>query len=214
MSLVNVARTGGQEAMDGLAAATLDSLMRDSRSSSGNFSFARFNEALNTPKTSWSQSPLEMMVNQGVLDQGAADRLGEIIRRAGLIENPPNANFDAAVVSPPDAITDLITRIIGARIGSAGVAGQGAPLIAAGAGSRTATNMFGRMPQARIQEALIEMVKNPELFEQAVSRAPTPQAMRDLSAQINAALINAGIDTGYEDPYDSSNSLAAALNAF
>jgi len=211
MSLVNVARGGGPEAMDGLASATLDALMRDARSSNGNFSFARFAENLTTPRDAWSMSPLDTMVSQGVLDEGAAQRLQEIIRRASLIENPPSVAIDASIISPPDAITDLLTRIIGARIGSAGVAGQGAPLIAAGAGSRTATNIFGRMPQARIQEALIEMVKDPTLFEAAVTRAPTPQAMRDLSLQINAALINAGIDTGYEDEYDSSSSMASAL---
>lgn len=211
MSLVNVARGGGPEAMDGLASATLDALMRDARSSSGNFSFERFAESLMSPRDSWSMSPLDTMVSQGVLDEGAAQRLQEIIRRASLIENPPSSVIDGSVVSPPDALTDLVTRIAGARIGAAGAAGQGAPLIAAGAGSRTATNLMGRMPQARIREALIEMVKDPALFEAAVSRAPTPQAMRDLSRQINAALINAGIDTGYEDEYDSSSSVASAL---
>lgn len=211
MSLVNVARKGGPEAMDGLASATLDALLRDSSSSAGKFSFARFNEALNTPKTAWSKSPLETMVDEGVLDAGAADRLQEIIRRANLIENPPDARFDEAIVSPPDAITDLVARIIGARIGSAGVAGQGAPLIAAGAGSRTATNIFGRMPQARIQEAIIEIVKNPDLFEAAITRANTPDMRADLARQINAALINAGIDTGYEDPYRSGSSIPELL---
>lgn len=211
ISLANLARSGGPEAVDGLASATLDSLMRSSRNQGGDFSFTRFNELLTTPQTSWTQSPLDLMVSQGVIDQGAADRLQEIIRRASLIERPPSANMDEAVIAPPDAITDLITRIIGARIGSAGVAGQGAPLIAAGAGARTATNLFGRMPNARIQEALIEIVKDPRLFELAIARAPSPEMQRDLTRQINAALINAGIDTAYEDDYNSGSSIPQIL---
>lgn len=213
MSLVNTARRGGQEAVDGLASATLDALMRDARSSSGDFSFARFDQALNSRPVAWGRSsPMEVMVEQGVLDQGAAERLNEIIRRARLIESPPSASMDQSLIAAPDAVTDLISRIIGARIGSAGVAGRGAPLIAAGAGSRTSVNLFGRMPNNRIQQALIEIVKDPDLFEAAVSRARTPAERTDLNRQINAALINAGIDTGYEDVYDASGPFTSAVN--
>jgi hypothetical protein len=82
-------------------------------------------------------------------------------------------------------------------------------LVAASAGSQAAQNIFAKMPAHRIQEAMIEMVRNPDLFEAAIQRAPTPQARAELQRQINAALVNAGIETGQDDEQPQERPLNA-----
>ena len=195
-ALANLARKEGQEALDGLGAATLDGLMSRARSGTGTFSFARFGESLTRPASARSKSPLELMQETGTVSPGHAERLQTVIERGQQLElGDTTAREISQLIDSPDALTDFITRVVGANIGGASVVGKsaGAPIVAAGAGSRAARNLFQKVPVGKINEALIKITRDPELFAAALERNPAPPRRREIARQINAAMVQAGI---------------------
>ena len=98
------------------------------------------------------------------------------------------------LIGKESPIYDLLLRIAGSNIGAAGAVGQvsGSPLVAAQAGSRAAKTLLNQMPRAKVQQILIEAMKNPNLMKILLTK-PTNINRRLLTNQINAYLIAAGI---------------------
>lgn len=71
-----------------------------------------------------------------------------------------------------DAVFDLLTRIGGANIGTAGAVGAqtGSSLIAASAGSKFLRNLLNKMPRTKVRDILVEAMYNPKLMQKLLEK--------------------------------------------
>lgn len=191
--LVNLAQRGPTGAVDGLKAATLDHASRNATSTTGVFSFERYRQTLTRPMGR-GPSLIDMMTQNGVMSNAESTRLNLILGDAAKIENAlaGRARLDE-VVANPSALFDLVVRGIGANIGGQLGGGTGAPLVMAGAGVRTAQNLLERMPLTRMNDVMVEASKNPRFMAALLERPQSVERTRELTMQINAYLMQAGI---------------------
>lgn len=194
--LVKLARRGPEGAVDGLKASTLDHAARSATSASGGFSFERYAQVLNDPVSGRGPSLMQMMRNGGVISGDEASRMGLILREAARIEKSVATKAKMSeVVDQPSALFDLVVRIVGANIGGASILGQssGAPIVLAGAGSKTARYLFEKLPRTRVMDVIQEASQNPQFMARLLEKPRTPARAEQLARQINAFLIQAGM---------------------
>lgn len=187
-----LAAKGGRAQLDGLKAATLDYATNQALSG-GNFSFTGFKKALTDPVTPRGPNLLFMMQRQGVMSRAEAQRLQSILDQADQIETALRTRGGVDVTQTPDGLYDLVVRIGGANIGGALGRGSGAPIVAAGAGSRMARNLFEKIPISKTQDVLEEAATNPEFASLLLAKRLTPARQKALQTYLNAFMIQAGI---------------------
>lgn len=195
-SLVRSASRAGPEAIAGLRSATLESVFTSATRGDGTLDFARLNQLLNKPASlqQGSQSLFETMSRTGVLDQAASQRLNTIIERAATLQRAATTRSDIdKLVGEPDMLSNFLQRVVGANIGGALGQGSGAPLVAAGAGSKLVRNFFDKLPAAKVTEILKEAANNPALMANLLEKPTSIQKQRELLRQLNGFLVNAGI---------------------
>lgn len=201
VALANMARGAGPDALEGLGAASLSHFMSEARTASGAFDFDRFASLLTTPGRRGTKTPLQLMLDNGALTQEQANNLTEIITRASTLKASGQQGRELAdLIESPDALTDMLVRLVGASAGSRAAVAGAHPLLASSAGVRTAQNLFAKAPKVRIQHALIKLVQDPELMAEALRRTPTPESKLAITRQLNAAFISAGIDLDLDLP--------------
>lgn len=195
-SLVRSASRAGPEAITGLRSATLESVFTSATRADGTLDFARLNQLLNKPSSmqQGSQSLFETMNRTGVLDQAASQRLNTILERAATLQKASTTRSDIdKLVGEPDMLSNFLQRVVGANIGGALGQGSGAPLVAAGAGSKLVRNFFDKLPAAKVTEILKEAANNPALMANLLEKPTGVQRQKELLRQLNGFLINAGI---------------------
>lgn len=193
--LARLARRGPPGAVDGLKASTLDYATHRATSAAGDFSFARFREILTT-RAGGRPGMLELMQQHDVISKPDADRLRMILRDATKIERALALKGHLGeTVTSADAMFDLVVRAVGANIGGSSILSQGtgAPLVMAGAGVRAARNLFEKMPATRVTDVMIEAARNPAFMAVLLEKPQTPQRARELTRQVNAFLLQAGL---------------------
>lgn len=201
-SLIRSARNAGPEAVAGLRSATLESVFKQSTRSDGTVDFAKLSQALNAPSGYKQGAPslLQTMTANGVIDAAGAKRLQEITSRADILRRAAGTKSDLdKLVSEPDMLSNFLQRVVGANIGGALGQGTGAPLVAAGAGSRLAQSFFDKMPAAKVQQVLIEAANNPDLMRKLLEKPTNVQQAREIQRQLNGFLMNAGITAAGEN---------------
>lgn len=199
--LVSIARKAGTGATAGLRVATLDHAARTATDAAGNFSFGKYRQALKTPIGQNGPTPLAMMVKQGVMGRGDEVRLELILKEAEKIQTAiGNKARMNELMDAPDALVDFVTRVAGANLGSMSAVGQasGAPLVAAGAGSKYLRQLFQKVPRTRLQDVLIEASEKPEFMAALLAKPRSEKQAKALERQINAFLIQAGISSQEE----------------
>lgn len=214
-SLARSAQKAGPEAVAGLRSSTLEGVFRNSTNQAGEFDFARLaQQLLNKGPSGRDPSLLEMMRSNGVLDEAADQRLRAIVNRATSLENalrtPAGTN---QLVDDPDALTDFLTRTIGANIGAKAGGGSGATLVAASAGSKLMRKWFQKLPANKVQEVLIEAAENPRFMAMLLEKPKSAQQARELTRQMNAFLYGAGI-TAVSDEANERRPLDQSLDAY
>ena len=206
-SLIRSAQRSGPEAVAGLRAATLESVFQTATRNDGTVNFAQLQQLLTRPASLQRGSPnlLQTMTQNGVLDQAGADRLSMILERAATVQKAATTRSDIdKLVGEPDMLSNFLQRVVGANIGGALGQGTGAPLVAAGAGSRLAQNFFDKLPAAKVTEVLSEAAKNPALMAKLLEKPTSVQKQTELMRQINGFLINAGIVAAGENDQERS----------
>lgn len=214
-SLARSAQKAGPEAVAGLRSSTLESVFKNSTNQAGEFDFARLAQQLTYRGPSGRDpSLLEMMRTNGVLDEAADQRLRAIVNRATSLENalrtPAGTN---QLVDDPDALTDFLTRTIGANIGAKAGGGSGATLVAASAGSKLMRKWFQKLPANKVQEVLVEAAENPRFMAMLLEKPKSAQQARELTRQMNAFLYGAGI-TAVSDEANERRPLDQSLDAY
>lgn len=204
-SLVRSARNAGPEAVAGLRSATLESVFRQATGADGQLDFAKLNQALTAPAGYRQGAPslMQTMVSSGVLDKAGAERLQAITSRADILRRATGTKSDLdKLVAEPDMLSNFLQRVVGANIGGALGQGTGAPLVAAGAGSKLVQNFFDKMPAAKVQQVLIEAANNPVLMRKLLEKPTNIQQTRETLRQLNGFLVNAGITAQGENQED------------
>lgn len=185
-SIARAAQNAGPEAVAGLRSSTLQSAFKNATDSSGNFNFERLSYQLA------DQGVLEMMSKNGVIDLPTQQRLKAIVDRAVRLKESINTPAGMkSLVDDPDALTDFLTRTVGANIGAKLGGGSGATLVAASAGSKLMRKYFDKLPAAKVQEVLVEAAENPHFMAMLLQKPKTTQQAQQLAGRINAFLYSA-----------------------
>lgn len=183
--LADLAKAEG--AVDGLKSAVLESVGQKASN------FRQMREQL------VDNGLLDLMKENTVLTADEASRLDFLTKRAASIEdNIAKASQTAGedVLPPINQVFDLAVRVLGANLGAAGAAGStGAPIVAAGAGSRVLRNLLEKIPATRTVDALAEIAQDPELMAKMLEKGALnrPERVQEITRSLNSALISAGI---------------------
>ena len=178
---------------EGLKTAIYDSVIGRSVTS-GNLDFAKLEQNFN--------SVSETLIKSGSMPAGEIRRFAKLVKRAAETQARVAQSFSAEeLLDPPDALTDLVIRIAGARIGARAAenGAAGSSLVAASAGSRFLRGLLEKVPLSRAQDVLIEAARNPEFAAKLLEKPTTVRQARQLEQQINVFLLQAGIIAEDED---------------
>lgn len=202
--MARLAQRSGDDAVRGLEAATMDYATSRATGTDGRFNFGTFRETLTRPVNARSKSPIELMVDNGVMRQEDADRLVTILDEAVRLMDvrATRARIDPSVIDEPSsAIFDFAQRVGGAQIGSASAAGQlsGSSLVAAGAGSRTVRSIADKVPRAKTLDALVALSKDPAAMRDLLMEAPSRAEALARDRRLNLYLLQQGIIDVTED---------------
>lgn len=160
----------------------------------------RINSRTNRPFT-----VAETLLDKKLLSQNQLENLQTIANKTEIFENSlrNRGNVDD-LLGTEDAVFDLLTRIGGANIGTAGAVGAqtGSSLIAASAGSKFLRNLLNKMPRTKVRDILVEAMYNPKLMQKLLEKPTSAKTKNLKEKQINAFLLQTGIltnDAYYED---------------
>lgn len=214
-SIARSAQNAGPAAVAGLRSSTLEGVFKNATNQVGEFDFERLAQQL-LYKGPSGRDPnlLEMMRSNQVLDAAADQRLRAIVDRATRLNNALRKPAGVKqLVDDPDALTDFLTRAIGANIGAKAGGGSGATLVAAGAGSKLMRKYFEKIPANKVQDILIEAAENPRFMAMLLEKPASAKQARDLTRQMNAFLYGAGI-TAVADEVNERRPLDQSLDAY
>ena len=194
-----LARRSGEGAVSGLRSSALKNAFDKATDHVGRFSFERFDRILKSGLSKEDVGLIPLMEQNGLMNAGISYRLKRLIRRGVEIEQAlANQKKLDKLMEEPDAMFDLVTRIVGANLGSMGAAAQGSSLIAAHAGSRFARNFAEKIPATKTSEVLELAAKDPKFMAMLLRKVKTPAARAQVEKQINAYLYGAGLQFGTE----------------
>lgn len=198
--LARLARKSGDPAvLDGLRSGVYDTLLTSATTQGGLVSGNRL-DALLGVKTG-GQTLKASLKNSGVFTQGQMRNIDQFITKTKQFEAAlANTSKADNLLGGEDIFFDLLLRIGGASVGSASALGQatGAPLVAAGAGSRAARAAFDKVPKLKVRGIIEEALLNPKLMAELLSKPTAITAKAARNRRINAILIQSGVFDGSE----------------
>jgi hypothetical protein len=194
--LAAMAKRGGDSAVAGLRGATVDWMFKNAADPAGNVSFRTLDRMLDANVAPGKPTLSELMRTSFTTTQIA--RLREVIRRGVKLEEniATGKGMPRADLAPAeDLLLDLAARVGGANLGAMSAMGQfsGAPIVAAGAGSRMMQKIISKMPQERARQVLVRAFEDPDLMEILVMRARTLSEIKRRDAKFRTAVLAAGI---------------------
>lgn len=196
-AIARMAQAGGDDALSGFRAATLNHAIHRATSQNGDFSFHRYQDALMRPLGQNQPSPMDIMQSAKAMTPEQTARYKAIVDEAAKIEGALRSGVALdSVLSVPDALYDLVLRIAGSNLAGMGVASQSSPLIAGAAGSKTMRQIFDKVPQGKIMNILVQSAKEPEFMAKLLERPATEKQRVQLARQVNGFLWNAGLVGG------------------
>jgi uncharacterized protein YciW len=190
--LVRLAKSGGPEAVEGLKASMFDYVFtkagKDNR-----FSPAAFDKAFFDPIALGQPSIHNILRSQGVMSATEVNNLNRLITPMANIELAlQNRQITDDIVQGADAVTELFLRAKGAQLGSA--VSPGGSLIAASAGSKFLRQQFDKMPMFMVKGIIEEATKDPQMMALLLKRGTTQRNKLDISRQIHAYTVAAGLN--------------------
>jgi len=192
-------KSGDPSVLDGLRYGVYETLLDNATTSSGMISGTRLDQLLSA-KTGNQTVRQTLMVN-GLFNSQQMKNLDRLIAKTKQFESAlANTDQFENLLGKEDIFFDLLVRIGGANLGGSSALGQaaGAPLVLAGAGVRTAKNVFEKMPKLRVKTILAEAIKDPKLMADLLERPTTAKLKAARNKRLNAVLVQAGIFDGSE----------------
>jgi hypothetical protein len=205
-SLVQVAKRGGPEAIDGLKHSVYDYAFN----AATNAQTQKLNPTVLSQIMFKEISPgqpslVKIMRSQGVMNLSEEKNLRRLINPMVRIDEAMRTGNKEAlddIIGQSSALTDLALRVAGSAGASAIAPGGPGSLIAAAAGSRFMRSIFDKMPRLSLTRVIEDATKDPELLAQLLQRTPTMtgQQLR-LARQLGGYLMAAGYNyAAFEEP--------------
>lgn len=115
-------------------------------------------------KKTGKNSYLDNLKKTGLITKAQADNLTDVLIPASkqfeqVVQDPAQMS---RVVTYGDGFMNLLARWSGSQIGASSVAGQGAPLMMAGAVSRKFQELFDKIPMMNLQRTLTKAIQDKE----------------------------------------------------
>ena len=191
--LVKLASRGGPEAKEGLASSIYSYAYNKSLSRSGDFSFTVYRRVFDDQIGLTGKNLMDLMVSNGIAKPETVKKLREVLSRAAHIEETiKSRQLIEPLLADEDILFDAVVRLAGAGIAKFLPTGGAHPLIVAGIGSRTARQVFEKIPSGKIKDVIIEAARNPEFMATLLQKAKTPKERMKLGLQLNAFLYQMG----------------------
>lgn len=180
-------RTG--DALEGLRAQFIRDWLKSGRSQIMDAEGVRMVRGNNLDD--WFARNRDVITDSGLFTKEHRKRMRKIIETAQKIERAQarGQNVSEIIEESPDAAIDLVSRIVGANVGAAGAAGTtGAPIVAAGAGSRFTRQITNKIPMERTHEVLAQAVLDRKIMADLLTRMDGPQKAEGLQRSMNSWL--------------------------
>jgi hypothetical protein len=197
--LVDLAKKGGADALDGLKSSLFDYAYTKANGYSGKFSPDAYATALFEPLGRNQPSLVNIMRSNGLMTLQEMSNLKKIITPMVRIETAIKNNIPYEdVIQGADAVTELVLRVAGAKVGTSASAGAGggAPIIAAQAGSKAVRQIFDALPNATVRTILENAVKDPEAMALLLQKGRTEKEQMDIANKFINYLGSLGVSVG------------------
>jgi len=188
-NLAQVAIKDGPEAVEGLRRSTFDYISSRAKPDSINVDLTRLNAELFGTAGPNQKTRVEIMLENGVINQTEAEALGELVTEGIRLTNVgKNTDQLNSVVDENADLLNNIARILGAQASSSlPISGAGPSLQAAQIVSGQAKKIIDKIPRGKVGEAISRIMKDPALLAKALG---DPKAKDTVTATelINEAL--------------------------
>lgn len=208
--LVDLAKKGGTDALDGLKASLFDYAYTKANGYSGKFSPESYATALFEPLGRNQPSLVNIMRSNGLMTLQEMSNLKKLITPMVRIETAMKNNIPYEdVIQGADAVTDLALRVTGAQIGTAAAPGGPGSLIAASAGSKAVRQIFDALPNATVRTILENAVKDPQAMALLLQKGRTEKEQMDIANKLINYVGSLGVSVGKSAVTPSLNYLSA-----
>ena len=203
--LVDLAKKGGPEALDGLKSSLFDYAYTKAKGYSQTnkiespFSPGAYAAALFEPLGRNQPSLVNIMRSNGLMTLQEMSNLKKLITPMVRIETAIKNNIPYEdVIQGADAVTDLGISVLGSNIGTAASKSMGGhnSIIAAGAGSRAARQIFDALPSATVRAILENAVKDPQAMALLLQKGRTEKEKLDIANGIINYMGSLGVSIG------------------
>ena len=200
--IIRIAKRGGPEAVEGLYTSLFDSIYTFAGGKNNKFSFDKFyNKMFTAPK---GQSDIAtILASQGIISPTQKNYIKDLFKNAKRIEESiiSRGGIEGIDLETP-GLVDLVARIVGARFGAQMGGGTvGAPLVAAGAGSRFIRNILDKVPNSLQQDFLSKAMLDPEFAKILLKKGVTESEKIFIGNQIRA-YIGGAFSKALEDEFE------------
>jgi hypothetical protein len=166
------------------------------------FSFSKFNQFLNQPLAKGQPSPLEIMRQEGVVDEGFAVRLNMLMDEGAKTQSAlaQARSGDAPVTDKPVPLLnrgfDTLVYLTGLRLGRAATSmapGQGQGLAEPMLVGREIMEVFVDVPASKQNDLLLQAAMDPKFFKLLMEKAePGTSRYVSRNSRLRAYLVNSG----------------------
>ncbi len=224
--MVQLARTGGPKAMDGLRAAVFDNAIRAAQTPQGRIGLEALVRNLDDPLRPGLPSLRDIMVKEGALTRADSRRIDQLLDAAYRVMIAVNTQATGEiVVGQAGPLETLLIRATGSDVGRRvlrslspeGAAHAGQSLIVAQRAAQMAEDLADRMPAAAVQKMLVRaMAGDPiregaapfSLFETLLTEGVAPAERLQRVYMLHAYAWQAGL-LAAEDELDKAFPAAA-----
>jgi len=161
------------EAQQGLRSSVFYWAFGNSQTADGFLSPLKVRRSLFEPTGKDQPTVAKIMVDEGLVSEEEIKRLDTLLTRMANVEQryQRGASLDE-LMEDDSAVTNFTLRVIGARMASQFVPGQGGQIQVPAAGASLMQQMFGKMPMLGTRNAITEAIKpgNEEVFKALLQR--------------------------------------------
>jgi hypothetical protein len=208
--LVDLAKKGGPDALDGLKSSLYDYAYTRANGYSGKFSPDAYATALFEPLGRNQPSLVNIMRSNGLMTLQEMSNLKKLITPMARIETAMKNNIPYEdVIQGADAVTDLALRVTGAQLGTVAAPGGPGSLIAASAGSKAVRQIFDALPNATVRTILENAVKDPQAMALLLQKGRTEKEQMDIANKLINYMGSLGVSVGKSAVTPSLNYLSA-----
>jgi hypothetical protein len=190
--LIRLAKTDQTgEALEGLRIAVFDNILSKATSRTGYISANDMKSFLSRDYD--GKTLKQVLMSSGALTPAQSKNLDRIMMKAQKFEDAfTSAGKIDGFLENESALFDLMTRLVGSKLGTQSVAGEaaGSSLVMASAGVRAVQQQALKLPAVKVRDVLIKATLDPKLMAMLLEKRTGAKAIRNSNSRIEAYLID------------------------